>query len=279
MKLQNVSMLTLDILISTIDDGIRKVPHMLLPFCEGVTYVVSMQYTDERHLNDIPNELQQRADVRMTTLQGKGLSRNRNHAIHAAKADVLLIADDDVQFDADGIAQLRRAYSEHPNFDVLLCQLHNTEGQPLKFYPQTAIAYNEARRQGYYPSSCDISMRRCAVVDKLSFDEHFGLGTDTFGCGEEDIWLHDAVEMGLRVEYMPIRIGQTPAATTGTRFLTDVSVQRAKGAVFAHCYGRCEALWRITKEALHYFVYKRVNPLPLLFHMWQGMQSYQRIRR
>ena len=71
----------LNVLISTLNNGIERVPHIQLAPRTDVAYIVSMQYTDEVYLQQIPTELQERSDVQVVTMAGKGLSRNRNNAM------------------------------------------------------------------------------------------------------------------------------------------------------------------------------------------------------
>lgn len=68
--------MTLEILICTIDEGINSVADMMLPQTPGFRYLVSWQLTG-KVASMVPAELR-RPDVRVFTLQGKGLSRNRN---------------------------------------------------------------------------------------------------------------------------------------------------------------------------------------------------------
>ena len=85
---------TLDILICTIDDGILKVPAMLLPERADVRYIVSVQHTIPQSLINVPAPLVYRQDVTIGFLEGKGLSRNRNNALRMSDADICLVADD-----------------------------------------------------------------------------------------------------------------------------------------------------------------------------------------
>ena len=59
----------LDVLICTIDERIALVPAILLPMRADVNYIVSMQYTDEAYLQQIPQVLRERADVKVVTLK------------------------------------------------------------------------------------------------------------------------------------------------------------------------------------------------------------------
>lgn len=282
---------TLHLLVCTLDERIASVPQMLLPPQEGVRWVVSMQYTDERFLQQIPAVLQERSDVHLLTLPGKGLSRNRNHALafmrqslsgglplsgsignnnRAALGCNCLISDDDVRYTLPQLQALRQCLADNPQVDVALFGMTAPDGTPLKPYPTRSMTYREAMAvRGYYPTSMEIVLGARAI-ERLHFDERFGLGSPALPCGEEEVLLCDALREGLEVRFFPVVIGQTDPATTGLRFLSDPAVQRAKGAVFAYTLPRARAYYKMAKEALHHLLYSRANPFPLLRHMQEG---------
>ena len=88
----------LELLICTLDERIARVPDILLPARPDISYLVSMQYTDPKFLGHVPDMLRQRPDVRLIFLEGKGLSRNRNHCLDATTGDLALIVDDDCRY-------------------------------------------------------------------------------------------------------------------------------------------------------------------------------------
>lgn len=269
--------MTLDILICTIDHGIHSVPGVLLQPAEGVRYVVSMQYTDEKYLKEIPLSLKEREDVLVTTLAGSGLTKNRNHALDASTADVVLIADDDERILPEAIETIRRTYETHPEVDIALFRLNDIDDRPFKNYPVTdePLSYHDACELGYYPSSLEITIRDKVVQQGIRFNEHFGLG-GFFPCGEEDVLLCDAEKRCFNVSFFPDVIAQTIAGSTGAKFLTDSGVQRAKGAVFRYCYGKWSAVWRIAKETAYYLIHKGQNPFPLFYHLYQGIRQVKK---
>ena len=110
--------MTIDILICSLNKGIVKVPDVLLPASEGVRYIVSYQYTDERYLDLIPNELKERADITLYQYKGEGLSANRNLAMDKAKADLIIFADDDARFTDSSIELARSTFENNPDLDV-----------------------------------------------------------------------------------------------------------------------------------------------------------------
>lgn len=260
--------MTLDILICTIDEGIKNVPEVLMSPREDVSYVVSMQFTDKEYLKLIPEILREREDVVLTTLEGRGLSRNRNNAIDHSSADILLIADDDVRYTKDGIDNIFKAYDQHKDADIICFKAETLEGMEMKNYPAEDIPFTEAFKRGYYPSSIEVTFRRNIPT---RFDERFGLGSEKLCSGEEDVFIYDAMQEGAKVWFVPETIVRTADGTTGDFFLTNKKVQLSKGATFRHIFGMKEALWRSVKEGGWYFIHKGKNPLPIILNMWKGI--------
>lgn len=265
--------MTLDILICTIDEGIEKVPDVLMSPRDDVRYVVSMQWTgtravgdsyaddevermEERLLERVPKVLKEREDVTLTFLKGRGLSRNRNHALAHATADVVLIADDDNRYTADLIRNVFEAYEAYPDADVIHFQALDLDCNCLHAYPAD------------YVSSVEITFRRDV---KVRFDERFGLGSERLCSGEEEVWMKDVRDAGYCVRYVPEPIVMTPAGTTGAFFVGNAKLQMSKGATFKYVYGTPDALWRTLKEAGWWMVHRGANPFPILYNMLKGM--------
>ncbi len=240
---------TVQFLICTIDERIANVAQMMLPRQEGVSYLVSWQRTSARSETvPVPPQLEERPDVSVYPLNSRGLSANRNNALRHAQADILVIADDDCRYTPETIDTLRSVYAGHPEAKVILGRMTDEHGTWFKRYPTQAFNYSRIP-SGYYPSSCEITLRKEAAA--IPFDTAFGIGAPRFGCGEEEVWLRDASRIfgPEAVVFHPFTLCTTPPATTGSRFLTDKSVQQAKGAVLRIVYGPLGAALRIAKTA------------------------------
>lgn len=262
--------MTIDILICTIDEGIGGIGEVLMSPIPSVHYVVSVQYTTSS-APEIPAVLAERSDVTVTTQEGRGLSRNRNNALQHATGDVVVIADDDCRYTPEAINCIRKAYLQHTAADAVCFMAASYDGAPFKHYPAETFSYAVACRQGYYPTSFELTFRRESLErDGLSFDEHFGLGAE-LPAGEEEVFLADAEREGWTVIFVPECIVRTDPATTGARFLSDSRLQQTKGAVFRRRFGTTEALWRTLKEVAHHLVFNHVNPLPIAFNMLRGI--------
>ena len=238
-------MLTIQFLISTLGERIAQAAKVLLPPMEGVSYVVVWQRNGIGS-DALPAELKEREDVSIVEDNGKGLARSRNIALENATADLLVITDDDNRYDTAAIELIRNAFEKHPTAGLIQFQALSMEGKPLRNYPAFPYTY-ETRPRGTYFCSVELVMRRKANLPR--FDERFGLGAE-LGCGEEEVFVHEAVKRGVKMIYVPQPLVRTDGATTGGRFLTDAAVQRAKGAVLCILHGKVGAWLRLCSQVM-----------------------------
>lgn len=193
--------MTLQILISTLDEGIKRVPSMLLEQHEGIGYLISWQHSDGNE-HEVPAALM-RADVQVLHLAGRGLSRNRNNCIENATADVCIIADDDCRYSHEQLQAVLDTFAQNPTVDIATFR-YSGEGYS-KYYPEQNVNLKTFPK-GYYVSSIEVAFRRKSVQGKVWFNENFGLGTEPFHCGEENLFIHDALSAGLECHFYPITI-------------------------------------------------------------------------
>lgn len=238
-------MFSVEILICTIGNGIKKVPSVLMDrTVEGVTYLVAWQ-TD----GSIPAPciLFERKDVRVMKHNSIGLSRNRNFALKHATADLLVISDDDTRYTPQYIINIRKAFSLFPQSDIISFQALDYSGKPLKKYFDRTFLYQQRPRFTYF-SSVELVIKRTPALP--SYDIRFGLGAEQLNSGEEDIFLYDSFKRGLTIRYVPLPIVNTSARTTGGNFVTSNKVQRSKGAVWGYIYSMFPAILRCLKFAV-----------------------------
>lgn len=253
----------IEFLICTLDEGIQQINKLLMPVQPRISYLVSWQHSVEQTASGtaesatslaekypLPEWLKERSDVRVVHLAGRGLSRNRNFALSHAQGDWLVVADDDCRYDEQSIAHIYEALYRHPDADILQLQVYCPDGTPLHAYPSVGYEYRN-RPRFVYISSCELVLRRQAALPR--FDERFGLGA-YLGCGEEELFVYRASQLGMKVYYEPLPLVETNGHTTGGKFATSKSVQRAKGGLLTLIHGTPSALLRSFKYA---FVYRK----------------------
>ena len=132
--------MTLDILICSIDKGIVRIVDVLLPPQPQIRYLISYQYTDERYLELIPEQLVSRSDVMLYKYKGQGLAANRNLALERATSEYVMFADDDTRISPDITSIIEGTFSQVPDLDIAFYQGSTYTGKPLKNYPDEAFA-------------------------------------------------------------------------------------------------------------------------------------------
>ena len=269
--------MTLDILICSLNKGIVRVQEVLLPPRDGVYYIVSYQYTDERYLDLIPQTLIERSDVSVYKYKGQGLSANRNLALDKATSEIVMFADDDARLAEDAPDILFRHFEQNPDLDVAFFCASTYTGKPLKNYPKTDFEVL-AMPQDYTISALEMALRRTSVQGKVRFDERFGLGTKFLTCGEEEIWMEDALRSHLRMHYFPEKIVETSTMLKKSLVLVDAGVQRSRGAIAYYRHGH-KAWWICFKFAFSNAKSGKCHFLPMMRHLAEGIRYMQRTSR
>lgn len=214
----------LEVLICTFgQEGIARVAQCHHPRVDGVRYLVSWQMPEGDAA--VPQELERRDDFKIHTHRDRGLSRNRNHALEAASAPLLLIADDDVEYTASSLEGVIHAFEKYPKCDIL-CFAHDSEEEPVKNYTEFDLRHP---LRGWYLTSFELAMR-LHVARQVHFDERFGIGAP-FPAGEEDVLLHTMLRSGISGRYLPHKVCMHRGLTTSFRLETEEAA-KIKGAVF-----------------------------------------------
>lgn len=266
--------MTLEVLICSFNKGIVKVEDILLPHREGVRYIVSFQYTDERYLEMIPAKLTERADVRLLKYKGQGLSANRNQALLHAKADIVMYADDDTRLLPGTFDTMLSTFETHPEIDIALFTATSYTGRLLKDYPTTERRITSVP-EDYHVSAIEIGFRREKLQGQVRFDERFGLGTKFLTCGEEDIWLFDALHHALRIRFFPLPIVETSSMMKQSMIYVDAGVQRSYGAYLFYVHHHL-AWFHTFRYALSSAAKGYSHFIPLLRHLNEGANYVRR---
>lgn len=207
-------------------EGIRRVADGKHPAVPGVEYLVSWQVSETPV---IPKELE-RDDFKVFITDTKGLSVNRNIALSKASAPLLLISDDDADYTEDQLQTVMSAFKNHPDADLIAFRYASVNSH--KSYPAASFSLS-CPPKGYFTSSIELAFRKDAVKDRIWFNENFGIGA-TFPAGEENLFINDCLEAGLKGIYVPEYIVRHDAPTTSGRNLRSAERPQTKGAIFLH---------------------------------------------
>ena len=260
----------INILISTIDNGIFKVEDILLPFREDIYYIISHQYTDEK-FKEVPSALKRR-DVLVSHIYGRGLMISRNHAISLASGDICVIADDDVKYSNEYFNTIINVFKSN-EVDIACFKIFTGNSQvEYKKYPTNPILLNNLKI--YAPSSIEITFRLNRILQsKIFFDERFGLGSWLNG-GGENLFVYDAIKNRLKVMFFPLFVVEHPYESTIKSFPKYAQRRlRVIGALDARIYGVLaipKAIFSVFKN-FQDIMDNNVNPLNYLFQRFAGI--------
>lgn len=202
-----------------------------------------------------------------------GLSRSRNMALDLSKADICLIADDDIKYVSGYEKIILDAYKDFPEADIIAFQVDRVGGERNKVFRSNT--HWENRFSLFKISSVEITFKRQSIEKKkLSFNEDIGAGTK-FGQGEESVFLTEAYNCGLKILYVPIKIGETDISDSSWFTGYDRSFFKAKGVSFYLMSPKWYFFLYMQFIVRKYSMYrKNMNPFTAFLAMLKGKDEY-----
>lgn len=135
---------------------------------------------------------------KMITTKTRGVGLNRNIALLASTADIVLFADDDVVYYDDMPKQVIKAFEDFPKADVIVFGMDMLkEGkifekrrcEKKRVYPWNSMRFGTYR----------IAARKKAITNNnITFNQCFGGGCK-FSAGEDTLFLKECFDKGLKV--------------------------------------------------------------------------------
>jgi glycosyltransferase involved in cell wall biosynthesis len=135
---------------------------------------------------------------KMITTKTRGVGLNRNVALLAASADILLLSDDDVVYHDDMPLAVKQAFAALPMADVIIFGMDMVKNGTVterRGTPVRRLHVWNSMRFGTYR----IAIRRRALIDNnITFHQSFGGGCP-FMTGEDSLFLKSCFDAGLKV--------------------------------------------------------------------------------
>lgn len=186
--------------------------------------------------------------IRFITTAYRGLSKNRNLAFAYASGDFLLIADDDLRY-VDNLENIVvTAFGSLPQADIIV---FNTENINLP-EGRTAIPKNDKiSRIGVLNfaryGSCCIGIRHSSLqLCRIKMSEYFGTGSGKVSCGEDSVFLRDALRAGMKIYTYPATISVIDQSSSSWFSEYDEKFMFDKGAV-------CKAIYPVLGFLFKYY--------------------------
>ena len=260
--------MTLEVEICTYGlDGLQRVAQMTLPPVEGVRYRICMQNPDCAAV-ELPEALR-RPDVDFFQHPTRGLSVNRNVALDRAEADIVLIADDDLHYTAEGLRAVIDTFAADPTLDFATFEY---TGADQKQYPTNVFMHIFGSKRSFYFTSFEIALRRKSLPHDLRMSPHAGIGADAYACAEEYLFVQRLILRGLLGKFFPIVVCHHPKLSTGMR-PPSLGTDRAIGLISWIDFTRLPAWYQFTLGPLRVLaraVLNKVRSPHRLCHILEG---------
>jgi glycosyltransferase involved in cell wall biosynthesis len=228
-------MTKLTILIATMDESIGQLAPKITRLPSYIDIVICHQITDlSIDANKLKEDIESiRSNIKIIQRYEKGLSKSRNCALDHVKEGICLISDDDVEFSSALYENITHAYQTYPDADIITFQIETPEGEPFKQY--SSKSYLHTKKTLMRVASIEITFHADKIHKSgIRFDEDFGLGS-TYPTGEETIFLCDAIDRNLNIQYIPVPIVIHPKEHSNASY--SIALFKAKGAVFVRIFG------------------------------------------
>ncbi len=189
---------TLEILMATMErDNLQFLTYCFPNGLPPAVYLLIINQSKTKKLtSNHPN-------IRVINSPEKGLAKSRNLALAHAQGKLCVFADDDVVFYPGFKEKIIRAFSLFPNSSLIRFQYEKEKGKPAKNYSKKAIK-NLSWLQVLQISSIEMVIKRTAITaHNCQFDIHFGLGSNVFEMGEEQVFAADVKKALLKISYVP----------------------------------------------------------------------------
>ncbi len=250
----------LNILISTINDGIKNIEKIFLPTDNRISYIISHQITNNKDYSNEVTKLKRQQDIIYLSLDVKGLSKNRNNCLKHINGDIVYICDDDISLLYESILKVIEKFKNSDNLDVLRCQVRTFEGKPYKKYNPQEYKIDSIMQLTNF-SSIEMIVKSSFIKENhIFFDEDFGIGAQ-YQVGEDFIFIADILKKNGNIVHYPIDIVKHGEFGTGGMLSDNVIVGR--GAVFRRVFGKLSFIVNI------YFAIKNKKKYKAKYTFWE----------
>lgn len=216
-------------------------------------------------------------DVKMITTATRGVGLNRNTALFAASAELVLLADDDVVYHDDMPREVIKAFDENPQADVIIFGMDITKNGEVvdrrHFSGTKRLRVWNAMRYGTYT----IAARREALLRcNITFHRAFGGGC-MYSAGEDSLFLKNCFDHGLRVYAHPYVLGTCCKDTSswfteyGEKYFYD------KGALVRSLFPRFYPVMGLY-FSLRFKRHTDVKPMERVRLVYAGMRGVKTLR-
>ena len=172
--------------------------------------------------------------LQVFSMPERGVGLSRNTALLHASADVCVFSDEDIVL-ADGYeAQIRKAYEELPDADMILVNVKVAPAR--KTYWNENIHRITYRNYGRYPAYSITAKHDALLRANVHYSLLFGGGA-RYSNGEDSLFLRDCLRAGLKIYAHTICIGEETERESTWFSGYHEKFFRDRGVLYHYLYG------------------------------------------
>lgn len=208
-----------------------------LSLAEKMNTRCSTVIANQADRDEILQENTEYGEVKMITTPTRGVGLNRNIALLAASAEIVLLADDDVVYNEDMPQVVIDAFVQNPKADVIVFGMdivkngvvtERRNGGKHRLHVWNSMRFGTYR----------IAARRKALLQKnILFHQCFGGGCP-FSSGEDSLFLKACFDAGLKVYSHPYILGTCCKDTSSWFVGCNEKYFYDKGVLVRHLFPR-----------------------------------------
>lgn len=191
-------------------------------------------------------------NIRWLSFNERGVGLNRNNTLMRSKADICVLADDDMVYYDDYPQLVQQAFMEYPAADMIIFNID----EPVKnrHINTRAVKVNKFNF-GRYGAARLAFKRESIFLNGISFNLMFGGGTK-YNAGEDCLFIKACLDKGLTIIAVPYSIAKLTNDRKSTWFIG-----------YDEKY-----FW--DKGVLNYFLNKRFAKILCLYHVLKHKKLY-----
>ena len=178
--------------------------------------------------------------VRCYHFAERGVGLSRNNALMRADADISVFADEDIVYEKDAAEQIRQAFVQHPEADMLLFN--------VKVAKERRTYWNDSFHRvrwyncGRYPAYSFALRTGKMHAANVSYSLLFGGGA-RFSNGEDSLFISDCLKAGLKVYAVPVCIGEEIPRPSTWFFGYNEKFFYDRGVLYHYLYKKMAPVW------------------------------------
>jgi len=213
--------------------------------------------------------------IRMLSYDEVGLSKSRNRAIEHSKADICILADDDLIYNENYAKIIKDSYNKYSDADIIAFDVTSkNDSRPTSTVKEGKVGFLHSMKI----SSFQITFKRKSFLEyKITFNELFGAGA-IYTCGEENILLAECIRKGMKIRFINKEIASVNHTESTWYSGFDTKLFKTKGAMFYEMSHKLSYLL-ITQFAIRKWnLYKNDMKLSMAMkYMLEGMEEYKKM--